>query len=260
MVAVITLLASVMVGCQQEDDIYNQTQTELLDNVSFELEEYMIAGLDYQYALNIFNSEIKNIDFSKLNTFQDPERNTIVNIPTSVSIEEKAKIFNEKKKQLLDKCPQIISFSSQTRRDYFQQRMQNSSNISKKMLDLGIHINQPRLKGFSYESFSNNDHCTYLDSQIASTGYVEIVLMVFEDGTSVAYIDDTFTSTTCNYPPLAKQNGKWYWSGYSSSAISYIAHTHRYSSSPSPSDYDYNYPGLQQGIYTSGCNVNIYQQ
>jgi hypothetical protein len=262
MITAIVIASCFLTSCHKEDNAYNSQ--DILDNSSLEIEEYIIAGLDYQHALNIFNNEIKNIDFSKLTTYQDSKGNTIVNIPTSVCIEEKVKIFNKKKKLLLDKCPQIVSISSDTRRSYIQKCLQNSSKVNEKALELGININQLRLKGFTYEMYSNNNHCAYLDDQLSSnnSNYVEIILIVFENGRSMTYIDSSFTSSTCFYPPLYKNNttNKWYTSLYNSSPIDYIAHTHRGSSEPSSDDYDYNYPGLRQGIYTSGCNVNIYQQ
>ncbi|GHT24539.1 hypothetical protein FACS189430_09610 [Bacteroidia bacterium] len=171
-VVVFALVTGFLVGCQEREN----NDIELLDESSLEIEEYIIAGLDYQQALNIFNSEIKNIDFSRIEKSIDVKGNIIVKIPTSVSIEEKARTFNEKK-----------------------------------------------------------------------------------DGTTMTYIDDTFNSTTCTYPPLGKIGNNWYISYYSS-PVSYVLHTHRYSSSPSTEDISTanQYPGLQQGIYTSGGNENCY--
>jgi hypothetical protein len=251
-----------MIGCQKEEDTSNQ---DILDNSALEIEEYIIAGLDYQHALNIFNKEIKSIDFSKLSTYQDANGNTVMNIPTSVRIEEKSKVFNEKKKLLLGKCPQIISCSSSVRRNYIQKCLQHSSKVNEKALELGIKINQPRLKGFTYEMYNNSDHCTYLDNQLSSNNnnYVEIVLIVFADGKSMTYIDSDFTPSSCFYPLLYKINStnKWYTSLYSNSPIQYIAHTHRGGNSD-PSDEDIagkeDYPGLEHRIYTSGCNATAY--
>jgi hypothetical protein len=260
-IVVVFFASCFMTGCQKEENISNQ---DILENSSLEIEEYIIAGLEYQHALNIFNNEIKNIDFSKLDTYQDSKGNTIVNIPTSVSIEEKTKIFNEKKKLLLDKCPQIVLLTSDIRMDYFQQCIQNSININKKALELGININRVRLKGFSLELHNDNDYCTYLDAQLSNnnSNYVEIVLNLFEDGTSMTYIDSRNSPSGCYFPALYRKasNNKWYVMIHDNSPISYIAHTHRYSSNPSPEDIasKVDYPGLEHRIYTSGCNTTTY--
>ncbi|MDR0604489.1 MAG: hypothetical protein LBG80_09335 [Bacteroidales bacterium] len=246
-----------MTGCQKE---YNNDSHDILDDSSLEIEEYIIAGLDYQHALNTFSNEIKNIDFSKISRSQDSKGNIVVHISTSVCIEEKVRTFNEKKKLLLDKCPQIVSFSSKVRSDYFQQRMRNSAIINEKALELGININKPRLKNWSYESYSDNSYIAYLDSQLSSSNYVEIVLIVFENGTAMTYIDSRNTSSECWYPTLYKQNNKWYVVLNNSSPIDYIAHTHRYSNTPSAQDLasSWSYPGLDERIYTSGGNTTAY--
>jgi hypothetical protein len=252
-----------MTGCQEEANPDNNQ--ELLDNSSLEIEEYIIAGLDYKHALDIFNSEIKDIDFLKLSTSQDSKGNTVVYIPTSVNIEEKSEIFNEKKKLLLDKCPQIISLASTIRRNYFQQHIQNSSAINEKVLELGIVINQPRLKDWSYENHTNDSYCDYLDTHLKSSEYVEIVLIVYEDGTTITYMDSRNTSTECWYPVLYKKvsTGKWYTMSPlpTNSPISYIAHTHSNNDTNASSTDIANsalYPGLTEYIYTSGCNYTEY--
>ena len=252
--AIIAVVASVMVGCQKEEDDNNN----IINSV--EMEEFIIAAFHYQHALNLFNREIKKIDFFTLNTSQDPEGNTIVNIPTSVSIEEKAKILNDKKKLLFDKWPKIVSLSSLTRSGYIQQTMQNSSKVNKKMLEWGILINQPRLKGFTFESFTCDNVSSYLDSQLASSGYVEVVIILFADGTAMTYIDDKNDANTANYPTIVKMsNGNWYFSLHSDSPISSIGHTHQYSDDPSTADQLTRFDGLPEFIYTSGSNFNYYQ-
>jgi hypothetical protein len=139
-----------------------------------------------------------------------------------------------------------------------------SSNINKKALELGIVINQPRLKGFSYELHNNNDYCAYLDSHLSTnnSNYVEIVLIVFENGTSMTYVDSRNTPSSCYYPVLYKKhsNNKWYVMMRDDSPISYIAHTHRSNGGPSDADIadKANYPGLENRIYTSGCNTVVY--
>jgi hypothetical protein len=95
-IVIVCFVSCFITGCQKEENFYDQQQY-LLEN-SLELEEYIIAGVDFQHALNTFNTEIKNINFSQLNTSKDTKGNLIVYIPTSVSIEEKSNILNEKKK------------------------------------------------------------------------------------------------------------------------------------------------------------------
>jgi hypothetical protein len=242
-----------MTGCQQEDDF--QDQKSLLENVSLELEEYIMAGLDFQHTVNTFNDEIKKIDFSKLNIHLDSKGNKTVYIPTSVSIEEKARVFNEKKRLVLEKCPEIASFSSKTMNNYFQESIQNSVNINNKMLELGISADKPRLKKGTVENFDNSDdYCAYLAEYVNSANYVETFLVVFEDGSAITYTDNRNTSSTCYDPGFSQSGDQWYVNGYPNKPVSYVAHTHVNSDTPSPADITFrdDHPGLNTAIYYSG--------
>jgi hypothetical protein len=252
---IIAFVASgLMAGCQKEENVYNSP--DLLDNSSLEIEEYIIAGLDYQHTLNLFNKEIQTIDFLKLSTHQDSQGNMIVNIPISVSIEEKILIFNEKKKLLLEKCPQIASLAPETICNYFQGVARNSSNITRKILDLGLDINTPRLKKGTVETFNNSsEYYTYLASYVNNSNYVETFIVIFTNGTAITYTDNRNTSSTCYSPGFTQSNGQWYVNGYPDKPVARVAHTHIYSNTPSPADIAFknNHPGLSTGIYYSGA-------
>lgn len=89
-------------GCQKQD--YDYSEKDDLDPAllnSPELEEYIIAGADFQQTLNIFKDEISKIDFSKLEFVEETPGKKIMRLPISVHIEEKSRIFKEKRKHYL---------------------------------------------------------------------------------------------------------------------------------------------------------------
>jgi hypothetical protein len=103
---IIVCFVGCLTGCQKGD---NNSQ-DILDNSFSEIEEYIMAGIEYQHALNAFNKEIKNIDFSKLNTYQDSKGNIIVDIPTSVSIEERLGFLMKRNNCYLINVPKLFRF------------------------------------------------------------------------------------------------------------------------------------------------------
>jgi hypothetical protein len=103
-------------GCSNENIVSLQEQRDIPDKNSLELEEFIIAGLDYQHALNVFSDEVKKNDFSKIEPFKNSEGEMSVYIPTSICIEEKKAIMEEKKAALLEKYPQFLSFLMITRK------------------------------------------------------------------------------------------------------------------------------------------------
>ena len=246
-----------ILGCQEKG-------TEFMDEKieeSSELEEYIIAGLDLKYSLSQFKQELKSIDMLSLKPTLDSYGNLVINVPSSISIEAKSRAFNAKKKILLEKYPELKNIKSELRRDYIKETIDNSIKVTKAMMEFNFITNAYRFKDATIENFaSEQDSFAFLDQQIASPDYVEVVLIVFEDGTATTYVRDDFTANSCEYPRLKKEEDQWFlFNSQYSAAIRYIGHTHR--SNPLPSDEDLEaggYIGLQQVIYTSGGNKSVY--
>jgi hypothetical protein len=248
-------LGIIVGGCSKEDGLSDDYLDESIVN-SVALEEFIVAGFDYQHSLAVFESEVRNIDFSKLETSVDSKGNMVVNIPTSVSIEEKAEILNMKKQVLIETHPQFISMELTLKQKYLQSSIKQSLNVNSKLLEIGINYNLPKLKAGTVESFDNSEeYCSYLASWVTGSNYVETFLVVFTDGSAITFTDNRNTSSTCYSPGFSQSNnGQWSVNGYPNRTVAYVAHTHIYSDNPSGSDLSFrdNHPGLTVAIYYSG--------
>jgi hypothetical protein len=240
-----------MPGCGNEMKIDLPIEAEVVNSI--ELEEFIIADIELQQSFNTFREEVKSIDFSKLEKTKDIEGITVLHIPTSICIENKTSEFNEKKELLLAKYPQLNSFSSDVKQKCFEQSIANSPKISKRILESGIGIHQPRLKGGSVEFFTGGSYCEYLATRVKSGDYVEVILLVFKDGTVMTYIDEKATPYSSSMTLYnASSTGEWYSSYYTKSPIEVFIHTHTSGGSPSQSDLNNKKPGLNSAIYYSG--------
>ena len=149
-VAVIAIFAGVLTGCQREQE--NEPLDEAILNSS-ELEEYIVAGADLERSMSIFASELNKIDFSTLKVTYEPGWIKVVHLPISsngsISIDEKVRIFNEKKETFRKKFPHFVSFKEDVGIKYFQQCIQNSVKVQGEFLKLGISTSKPLLKNGS---------------------------------------------------------------------------------------------------------------
>ena len=253
-------------GSQKQD--YDYSEKDDLDPAllnSPELEEYIIAGAEYREASNTFATELGKIDFSKLKFEEDLNGDRIIRIPISVSIEKKAMNFETKKNALFVKHPQFASMSPAIQYDYFRACIKSSTNVNRKLLEMGININRPLTKGGTSEEFANMEDLTdYLSAQMSSSDYREIVIIVYQDGRIATYQDDANTSSSfhISIPYTVEDNPKYYYPQaldangnlIEKNRIRYIAHTQLSGHTPSSGDLNYSkdYPGLQQGIYHDG--------
>ena len=248
----LVIVVILFTGCYKESDVEFDHNTASVIANSLELEDYIIAYTEFQEAFATFNTEIKNIDFSKLRKNRNTEGNLVMHIPTSVCIENKVNVLNEKKKLLINKYPELVSFSSEIRQKCFQQGVEKSLILSRKHLKSGINIYQPRLKSGSAEFFTNG-YCDYLADQVVSSNYVEVILLIFQDGTSMAYIDENATVNSSSMDLYQHPStGDWYSSYYLNSPIETFVHTHINSEYPSQVDIDNKLSGLNYAIYYSG--------
>jgi hypothetical protein len=256
-VAMMVIATVTFVGCSQEEDTISDNFSTIVN--SPELEDFIVANIEFQQAFNTFEKEIKSIDLLKVKSTQNAEGVTVLYIPTSVSVENMASEFNEKKKLLLAKFPQLLSFSAEKKQKCFEQSITKSSLISEKMLELGINIQQPRLKGGIVESVSG-DYRDYLYMWVTDFNYVEIYLVLLQDGTVLSYLDDnaTVTGSAINLFQRfinGQWDGNWYFQNYSS-PVSTLIHTHLISGNASQLDKDNKWEGVTHQIFYSGGIYN----
>lgn len=241
-------------GCQKQD----YDDEDFLDpalSQSSELEEYMIAGMEYRHALTVFQEAMNKIDFSKLEFTEESDGTKVMRLPVSIDLDSKARIVDEKKQSLLAKYPQFASLPEGKKMDYFQYCLKNSVNVNCKLLELGICIGTPRTKGGYTESFKNEkEYMAYLADWMQKDDYKECIIIIFKDGTAITVHDDAFTPTQAVIPSLGYTNdfSKYYYNG---KEINFVAHTHKNSPVATGDDKknpDKNLHGLQQALYYNG--------
>ena len=235
-------------SCSMEED-----EPLLLDDAilnSSELEEYIIAGAEYNNALTNFTNELSKIDFSTLNVTYDADGRKVVHLPVTfiedIKFSEKERSLYEKKEAFLKKIPQFSSFSEDLGKRYFQQCVQYSVKVKTEFLKLGINTVRPKLK--SGNEINIDENFSYLMWQMYNwtnnPNYVEVYLVGYADGTyevvqmpgaSPSIGGDPFlynivNNTTMYYPPYPY--GK---------IVTSIGHTHIKTSEPTKS---YWYQGV----------------
>ena len=248
----ILIVAIFFVGCEREE---NEPLDEAILN-STELEEYIIAGAALQQSLAIFTDKLNKIDFSTLEVAYNVDGwDKVVYLPTTVgscSIEEKIQEFNETKKTLCEKFPHFTSFSEVVSREYFQKSIQNSVNVSSKLLELGIITKTKKLKSGTTEINYTND-CqvmAFLHSWVNNnSNYVEVIIIKYSDGTWLIYIDAANTSTESFIDKTqVKVNGVIVGYKHNNKTVSDFGHTHIKSATPTPKKDD-PLPGVFNFIY-----------
>jgi len=235
---------------------------------STELEEYIIAGADFQKSLAIFADGLNKIDFSTLEVTFDEEGRKKIHLPTefvgSVRIEEKIIMFNVRKESLQRKFPQIVSFNKNIGKRYLQHCIQNSVNVSSGLLVLGINIHKSLLKSSEYTvsqygsgelSFLLND----LGSWVSNPSYVELLIIQYSDGsfTVAKHVDATSTQTYIAEITIGAL-GNLYFQGDMSKKIVAIGHTHTGSGNDcKASEEDHaakkKYPQVDHQIFCNGA-------
>jgi len=244
-------------SCNDEDKIPDTIDEEVIN--SPELEEYIIAGADFQQSLAAFTAGLNKIDFTTLEVTYEPGWIKVVHLPvSSVGIEEKIKNLNEKKKVLLKKFPQFASLENS--KEYFRQSIENSVNVRGELLKLGFNSSKPLLKSGSEGSFSNWPNTFYLsnflDSWVNSPDYVEAIILLFDDGYWGVYIDSQNTpfESNINLTPTRNSNGDIIGYKYNSRTIVSFGHTHGAGiSGPNPSSGDGALVGVDNFIYYDGA-------
>ena len=252
-------------GCQKQD--YDYSEKDDLDPALLnapELEEYIIASAEYRYTMDLFQIEIKKVDLLNLKFVKGANGEKIAYLPISVDIEDKIRNLKEKEDILFRRYPQFTALTKNTKKDYVRNCIKNSLNVNKKLLELGININQPMTKGGTSEAFGNMEDLTnYLTEEMSSSTYREIVIIVYKDGRIVTYQDDANTYTY--YQVKLKKvtntitgNSKYYYpetSQNDSDEIAYMAHTQKSGFDPTDLDMEQagKWDGLDMRIYHDGA-------
>ena len=244
-----------MQGCNMEEELLDENLIN-----SPELEEFIIAGADFDRSFTIFEEELSKIDFSKLEVSYDADGRKVMRFPAgsmSVRIEEKINSFNEKKEKLLKKHPQVISFTSEKTKKHISECTKSSLKVSSKFLELGYNASRPLLKGGTIENFSGyNAIRDYLCWYILQPNFIELYIVVLTDGTYMIYLDDRNTYKTSHLPLDKITNHTTgtitytFPTGGSNTPVAWVAHTHQYSSNPG--DGDTAHPGLNTFIWYDG--------
>jgi len=115
-VAVMVIIAGFLAGCQKEQE--NEPLDEAILNSS-EMEEYIIAGVDFIQSLAVYREKLTKIDLSQLEITQDAEGRKVMFLQEAVApltLKDEARIFEEKKEALLRKFPQFDSFSDEIKK------------------------------------------------------------------------------------------------------------------------------------------------
>lgn len=243
-------------GCSMEED---EPLDEAILNSS-ELEEYIIAGADFQKSLAVFTATLNKIDLSMLDSSFNSEGRKVLYLPASVGsiqIEKKIQSFNEKRDALLKKFPQFTSFRKDISKEYFQHSIKNSVNVKTEFLKLGINPSKLKLKSDNETIWSGNCNGLdgFLNSWVNSAGYVEVVILYYYGGDiDVIQVPGASQGST-NPLTFQTQGGMSY---YNSRAVWNVGHTHtddNGADTPSdPEDY-WNLPGTTQFIYYNGSYI-----
>jgi len=249
--AIVISFGIILQGCTSElvfdDDILN----------SPELEEYIIAGVDYYRTLTVFEKELKKTDFSKLDVSKDTDGRIVMRLPLSsnaLNFENKLKTLNEKKEKFLEKYPHFISFKEEKGK-YFKHSIQKSVFIKGEFLKMGIDISRPMLKSGTEIWYGEDWYflMQYMSSWVNNSNYVEMGFIAFSDGSYLTWTDGNNQTTT--YWKIYTENGYHYHRDYPHLRIVWCAHTHRNSNTPSNDDNNFKnkYPNMQHNIYYNGC-------
>jgi hypothetical protein len=238
-----------VIGCNNSEFSENGTSIE----ESNEMEEYIIAGLEFYDAAKSFENSIAKVDMSSFETKLDSHGNMLIIIPFAEDLEKATKSINEKKQALIKKFPKIKKMKCSERLNHLNNCIQNSIPVGLTISRLKINDTPITRTEDTYSS--EQDAFVYLEQCLASSDYVEVILVVFDDGTVMTHVDGTHTAHKSNIP-LNKNGSEWYTSLYNSSPIDFLAHTHK-SSEPSSTDIEVaeSHPGLELYIYTSGGHL-----
>lgn len=143
---------------------------------------------------------------------------------------------------MLDRYPDLPFVAKRAKTELFNRCIGSSTKVSEEFLKIGINIfltrniNKGELIGFP----TFDDMMGYLADWVSwdNEDYVEVVIVIHEDGTSSIFRDYSNTTHISSYPDLVvRTDGKTYYEDLGcTSPVKYIAHTHRGGKDPSPED------------------------
>ncbi|MDR2087526.1 MAG: hypothetical protein LBP72_10205 [Dysgonamonadaceae bacterium] len=230
-----------MQSCESNSFLSETDSSEHLSEIelitkSAEFENYIIAATGLQQALKTFEKEFAIVDFANLETVIENGKK-VKYLPAtirSLNIDGKIILTNEKKEALLNKYPQLLTLNLPDFANYINNCVKQSIRVNEFFLDEKINIYQPSLKSVTSEyGFNNMSQLVgYLYNWTFMPNYVEVIVVIFSDGTSLAVLD---SNNTANYSEInIRTLGNSHY--YNGKRISEITHTHRGSYSPSSAD------------------------
>ena len=249
--ALIVFMLTLLSACQLS---VGESQMDIIRN-SAEFDDYITTGLELQAAHKKFAAELHSLDSTRICKMLNYRGDIFLYIQTDTHIEEYVNNFNYSKKALQKRYPKIRRCSNQELFRSIQEHI-NTSDYSSKLLDASVIVQTRSTDSYT----SEDDAFDFLDQQIRSSGYVEVVLISYSDGEYWTYIADGATQTHTNLN-VKKVNNHWYTTSFHTGvSIVYVAHTHRYSTIPSRDDENYqtSHPGLTLYIYTTRYGLTDY--
>ena len=248
--------AVILWACQKEK--YSDDTIGVQIACSQEMENYVVAGYEMQAALEELQKALNTIDFSKLEITRDADGKQVTHLPIqSLAFEAKLRQFNDRKRALQRRYPQIISLDSETRSGIVATCVQKSETVGTKLLDLGINIYQPRTKRQDPEGLDEERLMDSLGRYTASPTNVEAMFFGHDNGLFDIHIDSSNTRYGATPPGIVTNGGKYYWrnGSYPNSPINTIGHTH-FGNDSIPSHTDSiatRLPGVRYVIFQGGA-------
>lgn len=222
-----------------------------------ELERVIIAGYDLKQTMNVFERDLKAINFSEI--YEHKEQGLrVVRILSFDILIVKLNEFNESKKLLYNKYPELESLSIKELNDYMHSCMHKSRTVCNKLLDFGIDIYQPKSKSSFTESYNDyNNLGQFLAEWVNDPNYVEAAIYILANGQSIVDVYDDSTANESRFQYYSGSDGNIYYDEYASQQIVQVIHTHTGSQVPSSTDYK-GYFGVPMAIYYSGSLYYYY--
>jgi hypothetical protein len=263
-------------SCESEYSFNKKTEIDEAIVNSPELEEFVLAGLEFEKSLANLTHKLNSIDFSTLEVTYDADGRKIRRVPIGLvfsEIENNAQKLNETRDALLDKYPEFTSFREDVGTAHISRAIHRSPNAKSRYLALRGASSQPRLKSGNEQNGTGHhfmDNC-YLESFLygwATTNnpaYRELWIIGYEDGTWATLLYPNATSGTVGkwlpfMTPDRYSGGTWdghsqwhYPEGGSDSRIVKVGHTHVLSPNHTPGFDDFDVPnGVERFIYFNG--------
>jgi len=228
--ASLIVLGITVQSCNKEEDMPLVLDEEILN--STELEEFVIAGIDFYQSLAIFSEGLKQLNYFDLEVTYDAEGREIRHIPPAIvgniKIDEKVNMLNKKKFALQRKFPQLTAYRKDIGKKYFEHSIQHSENVKTVLLKMEIDFSRPKLKSDN-EVFWNklynavSEVSTILQQWFQNPNYKELIFVVYQNGDFETVLSPTATPDSTSISLNQPSPNVYYYSGR---RVIALGHTH----------------------------------